>query len=636
MSQKTQWYKDAGFGLFIHWGAYSVAGVEASWPIMAPRMSEAMFKVPSDIAEEDYFKLPEKFNPVEFKPDEWVQSARNAGMKYIIFTSKHHDGFCMFDAPGTSYKITNTPYGRDICLELAEACRRADMPLGFYYSPPDMNHPGYRDTSKPVTANWTGQPERKREWADYLDYMESHIVKLLTDYGKISVIWFDGLSNHGKYQPERFHKLIRKISPDTLINDRLGDGYDFLTPEQFIPKDGIPAKSFSKAPGMEPGGDSFFRTVNTLFKVPLINIYIRKQMEKYSTGELELSPVYREAYPEPDFFQPWETCMTIGSTWAFNPSEKNWKASSSLIENLVAVSAKGGNYLLNIGPDELGRFPSEAVNRLKDIGTWINKYGEFIYGSNYTGIQDQTWGYALGKGNNLYFFVKIDLKDVTLELTDLPADVVSVKLSTGKTCDYKYSNETLTIPLAGLKKEEPFTVIIAELANRTANSEKYSPHSDKRQTGRSFLKKQVFYSLIVNSIANGLIAFFSYINHSAVKAVDGLIDSGITAFIIGFIVAWLLTDSVRKEVFMHRLKDFTDSPVFRIMPGNILLRSIVISFITSCLIMLFFWLGISLSGTDTIGNNYYILIKTMYTGISGAIAALAAIGSVLIEHQKQS
>ncbi len=636
MSQKTEWYKDAGFGLFIHWGAYSVAGVEASWPIMAPRMSEAMFKVPSNISEEDYFKLPQSFNPVEFKPDEWVETARNAGMKYIIFTSKHHDGFCMFDAPGTSYKITNTPYGRDICLELAEACRKADMPLGFYYSPPDMNHPGYRDTSKPVTANWTGQPERKKEWAEYLDYMESHIVKLLTNYGKISVLWFDGLSNHGKYQPERFHKLIRKISPDTLINDRLGDGYDFLTPEQFIPKDGIPAKSFSKAPGMEPGGDSFFKTVNKLFKVPLINIYIRKQMEKYSTGELELSPVYREAYPEPEYFQLWETCMTIGSTWAFNPLEKNWKTSSSLIENLIAVSAKGGNYLLNIGPDGLGQFPSEAVNRLKDIGTWMNQNGEYVYGSNYTGIQDQNWGYTLRKDKNLYLFLKMDSKESTLELTALPADIVSVRLSSGAPCEYQFENGSLLIPLDNLKKTEPLTVIIAEIDHQAVNKEKYSPHIDNRQTGRSFLKKQVFYSLIVNSIANGLIAFFSYINHSAVKAVDGLIDSGITAFIIGFIVTWILTDSVRKEVFMHRLKDYTDNPVFRIMPGNIILRSVVFSFITSCLIMLLFWSVLNLTGISVIANNHYILIKTLYTGVSGAIAALAAIGSVLIEHRRQS
>jgi len=209
--QRLAWYKEAKFGLFIHWGLYSVAGVEASWPIMTPVLSAAMFGTELSITEEEYTALPAKFNPVDFNPDDWVRLTKEAGMRYIIFTSKHHDGFCMFDAPGTDYKITNTSYGKDICLELSQACSRAGMPLGFYYSPPDMHHPGYRDTSQPVTKNWIGEPKRKG-WEAYLDYMESHIRKLLTDYGEVSVIWFDGLANHGKYDPERFHKL-RAIYP---------------------------------------------------------------------------------------------------------------------------------------------------------------------------------------------------------------------------------------------------------------------------------------------------------------------------------------------------------------------------------------------------------------------------------------
>ena len=245
------WYLKAKFGLFIHWGAYAVGGIEASWPIMAPELSEAMFGIKSTITEAEYRVLPERFNPVDFDPDSWVSTAQDAGMQYIIITAKHHDGFCMFDAPGTDYKITNTPYGKDICWELAEACARVGMPLGFYYSPPDMHHPGYRDTGLPAVKNWLGEPGRP-EWSGYLDYMESHIRLLLTDYGEVSVLWFDGLVNHAKYDPTRFHQLVHDLSPKTLINDRLGAGYDFITPEQFIPKAGIPVKPGNHHRGMIP------------------------------------------------------------------------------------------------------------------------------------------------------------------------------------------------------------------------------------------------------------------------------------------------------------------------------------------------------------------------------------------------
>jgi len=323
MDQRLEKYLDARFGMFIHWGVYTVAGVEASWPIMAPDLSEAMFRNQTRITQSAYEALTSRFNPVDFNADDWVRSAQEAGMRYMVFTAKHHDGFCMFDAPDTDYKISNTPYGKDICLELAQACARANMPLGFYYSPPDMHHPGYRDTSKPATANWTGEPKRK-EWSTYLDYMESHIRKLLTDYGDVFVLWFDGLANHGKYDPERFHKLIRELSPATLINDRLGDDFDFVTPEQFIPKAGIPTRTGKPPAGLDPGGDGFFKTVDFLFKVPLARGWIKKQMEKYADGTLELTPVHQEPYPSPERFQPWETCMTMGQTWAYNPTETCW------------------------------------------------------------------------------------------------------------------------------------------------------------------------------------------------------------------------------------------------------------------------------------------------------------------------
>ena len=142
---RLDWYLKAKFGLFVHWGAYAVAGVESSWPIMSPDLAGMLFGNPTRISEADYTALPQRFNPQAFDARAWVRLAQETGMRYIVFTAKHHDGFCMFDAPGTDYKVTNTPFGRDICLELADACAQAGMRLGFYYSPPDMRHPGYRD-----------------------------------------------------------------------------------------------------------------------------------------------------------------------------------------------------------------------------------------------------------------------------------------------------------------------------------------------------------------------------------------------------------------------------------------------------------------------------------------------------------
>lgn len=151
-SGRTDWYRKAKFGMFIHWGPYSQASVEAAGPILVPK--------PGGITESEYRALAGTFNPTRFDPRAWVDLARQAGQKYMVFTTKHHDGFCMFDSAYTDYKITRTPYGKDIVSQLAQACHEDDVPLGIYYSPPDMHHPGFRDTSKPASENWHGQPER--------------------------------------------------------------------------------------------------------------------------------------------------------------------------------------------------------------------------------------------------------------------------------------------------------------------------------------------------------------------------------------------------------------------------------------------------------------------------------------------
>src|SRR6202051_5116814 len=187
---RTAWYPDAKFGMFIHWGPYSLASVEASWPIMTPK--------PGGISEAEYRELPKRFNPTKFDPNTFIDLARAAGQEYMVFTTKHHDGFCMFDTSYTDYKITNTPYGKDIVAQLSAACKERGMPLGFYYSPPDMHHPAFRDTSKLAAENWNGEPARP-EWPLYLDYMQLQLTELLTRYGPVALIWFDGLHHQEKY-----------------------------------------------------------------------------------------------------------------------------------------------------------------------------------------------------------------------------------------------------------------------------------------------------------------------------------------------------------------------------------------------------------------------------------------------------
>src|SRR5437016_3703563 len=211
--ERTAWYRNAKFGMFIHWGPYSVASVEASWPIMRPAAG--------GITEAEYRELPKRFNPTKFNPHAFVDLARAAGQEYMVFTTKHHDGFCMFDSSYTDYKITNTAYGKDIVKQLADACQHREMPLGFYYSPPDMHHPAFRDTSKLAKDNWDGEPERP-EWPLYLGYMQLQLTELLTRYGPVALIWFDGLHHQEKYGGIRFMDLTHRLQPAALVNDRIG------------------------------------------------------------------------------------------------------------------------------------------------------------------------------------------------------------------------------------------------------------------------------------------------------------------------------------------------------------------------------------------------------------------------------
>lgn len=360
-SDRISHFNQAKFGMFIHWGPYSVAGVEASWPILRPN---------GEITEAEYRALPQRFNPVKFDPHAWIEIAKSAGQRYMVFTTKHHDGFCMFDSAYTDYKITRTPYGKDTLRMLADACKADDMPLGFYYSPPDMNHPGFRDTSKLSATNYRGEPTRP-EWPLYLDYMGLQLDELLTKYGPVAEIWFDSVDMkvQGEYDGQRFLDQIRRLQPGMAVNNRLGVPADFITPEQFIPK-AIPVKG------------------------------VRMDSPDHSAADKQEIFI-----PRADEFQPWETCMTINDTWAYRPQDRKFKSTDALIRALIEVISRGGNFLLDVGPQPDGQIQTEFVERLQAMGQWVRKNAAAIYGSSFGPVQGEPQFRTTAMKNNTYVFV---------------------------------------------------------------------------------------------------------------------------------------------------------------------------------------------------------------------------------------
>jgi alpha-L-fucosidase len=399
---RMDWWLDARFGMFIHWDPSSLASVEISWPIMRPSPKW-------NVTQDEYVNLYKKFNPLMYDPDAWVDLAKAAGQKYIVFTTKHHDGFCMFDSSFTEYKITNTPYKKDVLKMLVEACRRHNMPLGYYYSPPDMHHPSFRDTSKPAKENWHGEPARP-QWPNYLNYFQLQLRELATRYGEPTVFWFDGLNNQEKYDGFYVQRMLRELSPGSLFNNRLGTPGDYETPEQFVP-DRIPVKGVRIA-GTDPS----------------------------EQGRLP------SGLPHPEDFQPWETCMTINNTWAYNKNDHNCKSAKKLIQTLVNVASKGGNFLLNVGPSPEGVIQPEFQHRLRETGKWLAINGESIYGTTYGPLQDLPYGKTTAKGGTIYLHI-FDWPKGSLEVSGVGHVSRVSLLARAEILSFKQSGNGVTIQL---------------------------------------------------------------------------------------------------------------------------------------------------------------------------------------------
>ena len=341
---RMRWWRESRFGMFIHWGVYSVpAGTYHGKPVSG--IGEWIMNT-GKIPVAEYREFAKQFNPVKFNADDWVRLAKGAGMKYIVITSKHHDGFAMFDSKASDWNLVKaSPYGRDPLKDLAAACRKYGLKLGFYYSQAqDWNNGG-----SAIGGKWDKTQERNMD--DYIDKIAVPQVKeILGNYGEFpAVLWWDTPED---MNPERAAKLVAllKVKPGIIYNNRLGVGFkgDTETPEQHIP----------------------------------------------ATG-----------YTNRD----WETCMTINDTWGYKSHDKNWKSTETLIHNLVDIASKGGNYLLNVGPTSEGLIPEPSVERLKEIGKWMNVNSEAIYGTTASPFSKLPWGRCTkkitGDGATLYLHV---------------------------------------------------------------------------------------------------------------------------------------------------------------------------------------------------------------------------------------
>ncbi|MGQ1784466.1 MULTISPECIES: alpha-L-fucosidase [unclassified Saccharicrinis] len=325
-TERMAWWTEARFGMFIHWGLYAQAA-RHEWVKKRERISD-----------EDYQKYFEMFNPDLFDPTEWAKKAKAAGMKYAVITTKHHEGFNMFASEYTDYNIMNTPYGKDILKEWVEAFRAEGLGIGFYYSLIDWHHPDFtidsRHPQKPQNNKEYQKLNKGRDMAIYREYLKNQVQELLTNYGKVDMLWLD-FSYPGEYGKGKedwgsveLIKMVRKLQPEIMVNDRLDlkeyqGGWDFTTPEQF--------------------------------KV--------------------------EKWPEENGIRiPWETCQTFSGSWGYYRDEHTWKDNKQLLVLLIESVSKGGNVLLNVGPTARGTFDYRADEALAGMGKWMKYNSRSIYG----------------------------------------------------------------------------------------------------------------------------------------------------------------------------------------------------------------------------------------------------------------
>ena len=355
--QRVEWFKQARFGMFIHWGLYAIPA-RGEWIRSVERISV-----------EDYQQYFDEFNPVDYDPRKWARACKQAGMQYAVLTAKHHDGFCLFDSALTDYKST-TCCGRDLVREYLDAFRAEGIRVGLYYSIIDWHHPDfphYGDKQHPERDN-PAFKDYKYDFDKYLEYMHGQIRELCTNYGKIDIFWFDFSYDDmrgEKWKATELVRMIRSYQPDVLMDNRLevsGEGFgslatqnpseysgDFVSPEQIIPPEGV---------------------VDDMGK-PVV----------------------------------WESCITMNNNWGYNSRDDHFKTADMIIKKLVECVSKGGNMLLNVGPDARGNIPEKSLEILRGIGDWMRLNSESIYGCGRSLLPRPDYGRVTQKGKTLYFHV---------------------------------------------------------------------------------------------------------------------------------------------------------------------------------------------------------------------------------------
>ena len=387
------------FGLFIHWGPVSLRGTEIGW------------SRGREVPVEQYDQLYREFNPTRFDADAWVATAKAAGMKYLVITSKHHDGFCIWDSKFTDYDVMATPFQRDILSELSAACKRQDIMFCTYHSICDWYHPDY-PLGSPGGKSKKPSPNMQR----YVDYLHHQTEEIIGRYGPLGIMWFDG-----EWESPWTHEMgielyghIRSLQPDILINNRVDKG-----------RRGMQGMNRS---------DEF--------------------LGDYATPEQRVGEFNRE--------EPWESCITICNQWAWKPDD-NMKSLQECIQTLLQVVGGDGNLLLNVGPMPDGRIEPRQVQRLKEMGQWLDKYGPGVYGTRGGPFQPGPWGASTCRESTIYLFVMQWPADGPLRLPPIQPSIQSVRTLSGGEATIQQSTSVLEVSLPASDRDPIATVIELDL-----------------------------------------------------------------------------------------------------------------------------------------------------------------------------
>ena len=398
-NDRLSWWREARFGMFIHWGPVSLKGTEISWSRGGERRGiEGKGEIPAA----EYDSLYTKFNPVKFNAEEWVAIARSAGMKYMVLTAKHCDGFCLWHSAVDDYCIANSPFKRDVCGELAEAAHKAGMRLGWYYSPVD----------------WRDPDSRTERNGMYLKRMQGHLRELLGKYGRIDLLWFDTDAGPAPWDQAATYRLVRSLQPGLIINNRLDMG----------------SMDDYKAQKILPGAD-------------------------YQTPEQRIGTF--------DNVHPWETCMTIGTQWSWKPQD-TIKTFVECVHILVQCVTGDGNLLLDVGPMPNGEIEPRQVEVLRQVGGWLAKFGESIYGTRGGPFRNGAWGGSTMKGNTVYLHI-LEWNGDQLTLPPLKGKIITAKALTGGVVHIEQTENETIVRLPVREQSQVNTVVKLEV-------EKTSPH----------------------------------------------------------------------------------------------------------------------------------------------------------------